>query len=74
MLFLVYLQVAGGGMIFLGSWVYKTYHHFDELTTANFTLVPATIVLVVGSLLFLLGLLGCVGACKENKCLLAVVS
>lgn len=67
-------QVAAGGLIFLGSWVFKTYHHYNELTTANFTLVPASIVIAVGVILFIVGGLGCTAACKENKCLLAVVS
>lgn len=63
---------AAAGLIFLGAWVYHTYHHFSELTTANLTLIPAAIVISVGVFLFIIGSLGCIAACKENKCLLAV--
>lgn len=63
---------AAAGLIFLGSWVYHTYHHFSELTTANLTLIPAAIVIAVGVFLFIIGSLGCIAACKENKCILAI--
>lgn len=63
---------AAAGLIFLGAWVYHTYHHFSELTNANLTLIPAAIVIAVGVFLFIIGSLGCIAACKENKCLLAV--
>ena len=58
----------------MGAWVYHTYNHFSELTTANLTLIPAAIVISVGVFLFIIGCLGCIAACKENKCLLAIVS
>lgn len=63
---------AAAALIFMGAWVYHTYNHFSELTTASLTLVPAGIVIIVGVFLFILGCVGCIAACKENKCLLAV--
>lgn len=63
---------AAAGLIFMGSWVYHTYNHFSELTAANLTLIPAAIVISVGVFLFIIGCLGCIAACKESKCLLAV--
>ncbi|WAR00952.1 TSN3-like protein [Mya arenaria] len=63
---------AAAGLIFLGAWVFKTYKHYNELTTANLTLIPALIVIIVGVILFFLGCMGCCAAFKENKCLLAV--
>ena len=57
----------------MGAWVYHTYNHFSELTAANLTLIPAAIVISVGVFLFIIGSLGCIAACKESKCLLAVV-
>lgn len=56
----------------MGAWVYHTYNHFSELTSASLTLVPAGIVICVGVFLFIIGAIGCIAACKENKCLLAV--
>jgi len=64
---------AAAGLIFLGAWVFKTYKHYNELTTANLTLIPALIVILVGVVLFFLGCMGCCAAFKESKCLLAVV-
>ena len=74
LLFLLFFQAAAAGLIFMGAWVYHTYNHFSELTTANLTLIPAAIVISVGVFLFIIGCLGCIAACKENKCLLAIVS
>ncbi|XP_041366724.1 tetraspanin-36-like [Gigantopelta aegis] len=62
---------AAVGLCFVGSWVYSTYSHFEELTDASLTLLPASIMIAVGIFMFIIGLLGCVAACKENKCLLA---
>lgn len=54
--------------------MYNTYNHYNDLTTANLTLIPASIILAVGVFMFILGICGCLAACKENKILLAVVS
>jgi len=64
--------LAAGGLIFVGAWVYKEYQHYEELTEARYTLVPATIMMAVGVFFFVLGLVGCVGAFKEQKCLLGL--
>ena len=61
-------------LCFISSWVYSTYHDFDHLTEATLTLVPASIVLAVAVFMFLIGLLGCIAVCKENKILLSAVS
>lgn len=64
---------AAAGLFFIGGWVYNTYDHYDELTTANLTLIPATIIIAAGVFMFLVGVCGCLAACKENKILLAVL-
>ena len=58
----------------VGAWVFATYHHYDELTKGTHILVPAVIMMAVGVFIFVLGCMGCVGAFKEQKCLLGVVS
>ncbi|XP_050400411.1 tetraspanin-3 [Patella vulgata] len=63
---------AAATLCFVGSWVYSTYSHFDELTEASLTLVPASIIIAGGIFMFIIGLLGCIAACKESKCLLAI--
>ena len=60
--------------MFMGAWMYKEYRHYDQIAEAKYTLIPATIIMASGVFLFLLGIIGCVGACKEQKCLLALVS
>ncbi|XP_071083969.1 tetraspanin-3-like [Haliotis cracherodii] len=62
---------AAATLCFIGAWVYSTYSHFDEVTEASLTLVPASIIISGGIFMFIIGLLGCIAACKENKCLLA---
>lgn len=48
---------------------------FREIVAANPLLFTGVyVVLALGSLLFLLGFLGCCGAIRENKCLLLLVS
>jgi len=39
----------------------------------SWTLLPAAILLTVGLVLFLVGLVGCVGAVKEHKCIIGLV-
>ena len=68
------LQAVAGGLIFIGSWVYMEFNHFEELSEAIHTLVPATVLIGAGVFFFILGLIGCIGACKEQKCLLGMVS
>ncbi|ESO92438.1 hypothetical protein LOTGIDRAFT_233185 [Lottia gigantea] len=63
---------AAAGLCFVGSWVYSTYSHYDEIAEASLTLVPAAIIVTVGVFMFIIGLIGCIAACKESKCILAV--
>ncbi|XP_061163668.1 tetraspanin-36-like [Saccostrea echinata] len=69
---LIFWAVAAG-LFFVGGWVFNTYKHFDEIAEANFTLIPASIIIAVGVMMFVVGLVGCAAAFKENKCLLAVL-
>ncbi|XP_014783242.1 tetraspanin-36 isoform X1 [Octopus bimaculoides] len=64
-------MTAAAILFYGGAWIFKTYHHFDQLTTANITLIPASIIIGVGIILFIIGLLGIVAAGKENRWLLA---
>ncbi|KAK2164480.1 hypothetical protein LSH36_63g09008 [Paralvinella palmiformis] len=64
--------VAAAGLICIGAWVYKEYHHYDLIAESLYTLVPATILMAVGVFFFLLGIIGFIGAYKEQKCLLGL--
>jgi tetraspanin-3 len=63
---------AAAGLMFMGAWIYKEYHNYNEIADAKYILVPATITMACGVFLFLLGMIGCIGAFKEQKCLLAL--
>ena len=67
-------QVAAVALIAIGVVMYSSYNTYSEITSADHILAPATIVIAVGIFLLLLGIVGCVGAFKEQKCLLGIVS
>ena len=67
-------QVAAVALIVIGVVMYSSYNTYSEITSADHILAPATIVIAVGIFLLLLGIVGCVGAFKEQKCLLGIVS
>ena len=66
-------QAAAAGLIFVGVWVYTEYRHYEQMGEATYTLIPATIIMALGVFFFILGLVGCVGAFKEQRCMLGVV-
>ncbi|XP_058485649.1 tetraspanin-18-like isoform X1 [Solea solea] len=66
-----------GGFLLLGVsiWVLVDPLGFREIMAVNPLLFPGVyVVLAMGSMLFLLGFLGCCGAIRENKCLLLFFS
>ncbi|KAL5004635.1 hypothetical protein ScPMuIL_018091 [Solemya velum] len=69
----VVFWAAAAGLCYISAWVFSTYKDYSHIATATMTLVPASIILAVGCLMFLLGLVSCVAACKDSKCLLAVL-
>ena len=66
-------QIAGAGLLYIGIEVFLTYNNVSQLTKAMYVLVPASIIIATGIFMFVLGLVGCIGGCKESKCLLALV-
>lgn len=69
------LQLGGCVLLTVGVWVLLDPMGFREIVAANPLLFTGVYVVVaLGSLLFLLGFLGCCGAIRENKCLLLLVS
>lgn len=68
-----WLQVVAACLFIIGSIVFTEYRHYDQINDAWFTLIPAIVLLGVGILLVLIGVVGCVGAVKEQRCLLGLV-
>lgn len=55
------------------AWTEKdTFSNLQRLT--NVALDPAFILIVTGAVTFIIGFTGCVGALRENTCLLSAVS
>lgn len=62
------------GLFFVGGWVFNFYKYFDEIVEVNFILILVFIIIVVGVLMFIVGIVVCIVVFKENKCLLVVVN
>ncbi|XP_026864563.2 tetraspanin-18b isoform X2 [Electrophorus electricus] len=66
-----FIFLGGSFLLGVGVWVLVDPTGFREIMAANPLLFTGVyIILAMGSMLFLLGFLGCCGAIKENKCLL----
>ena len=68
------LQAAAALLCVIVGYIFFANAHYEKVTTSTNILVPASLFFAVGVFLFLLGIVGCVGAYKEQKCLLAFVS
>uniref|UniRef100_A0A3B3ZL66 Tetraspanin n=1 Tax=Periophthalmus magnuspinnatus TaxID=409849 RepID=A0A3B3ZL66_9GOBI len=70
-IFNFFIFVGGSVLLAVGGWVLFDPLGFRELVASNPLLFTGVyLLLALGSLLFLLGFLGCCGAIRENKCLL----
>ena len=59
----------------VGVWAWTEKDTFSNLSRlTNITLDPAFILIVAGSVTFVIGFTGCVGALRENTRLLSAVS
>ena len=64
---------AGGGL-FLGVGLYARLQSNSWDSLGGVSTDPAVLMIVVGIIIFLLGFCGCIGALRENLCLLRMVS
>ncbi|XP_069751203.1 tetraspanin-4a isoform X2 [Narcine bancroftii] len=62
--------MAGGGVLGVGIWLAVTQGNFATLSATFPFLSAANLLIGTGSVATIIGFLGCVGAIKENKCLL----
>ena len=58
----------------VGVWAWNEKDMFNNFTkVTNIALDPAFILICIGTVTFIIGFAGCVGALRENTCLLAAV-
>jgi len=69
-----YLQLGATVLIVIGVGMYSEFNNYSMITGSHHIIAPVAVLLTVGIFLFLLGVVGCVGAFKEQKCLLGMVS
>ena len=69
-----YLQLAGLAAVGVGIWMLFDPGRFDEFLGKYTFVIPASILIAAGLFVVFVGFCGCVGAIKENKCLLGTVS
>jgi len=67
------MQVIGVLLIAAGSWA-LTEKDSNLSVLRDFFLSPVLLLLIAGCIIFLVGFFGCVGALRENICLLVIVS
>ncbi|XP_059832345.1 uncharacterized protein LOC132397532 [Hypanus sabinus] len=66
--------LAGCGILGVGIWLAVTQGNFATLSATFPFLSAANVLMGMGTVAMVVGFLGCVGAIKENKCLLLSVS
>jgi len=71
----VYVKLLGGLMLGVGLWAWTEKDMFQNLSKlSQIPLDPALLLILTGTLIFIIGFTGCIGALRENTFLLLVVS
>lgn len=68
------LQLCGCGLLGVGIWLAVSQGSFATFSPSFPSLSAANLVIAIGAIVMVTGFLGCLGAIKENKCLLLSVS
>jgi len=66
--------VLGVLLIAAGSWALSQKDNNGSLVGGMFISSPVVLLLLAGCVIFAIGFFGCIGALRENTCLLAIVS
>uniref|UniRef100_A0AAV2L658 Uncharacterized protein n=1 Tax=Knipowitschia caucasica TaxID=637954 RepID=A0AAV2L658_KNICA len=66
-------QLCGCGLLGVGIWLSVSQGSFATFSPSFPSLSAANMVIFVGAIVMVTGFLGCLGAIKENKCLLLSV-
>ena len=72
--FLALLQLSGCVVLGVGLWTLLVKQSFISLLANNlFTITTYLLIATGGTIILLVFTLGCIGACRENSCLLMTV-
>ncbi|CAD5112864.1 DgyrCDS2076 [Dimorphilus gyrociliatus] len=72
--FNVLFWLLGGIIAGIGIWAWSEKEMFRKMTKiTSIQIDPAIVFIVGGSVIFIIGFTGCVGALRENSCLLLTV-
>ncbi|KAJ7423035.1 hypothetical protein WISP_35352 [Willisornis vidua] len=63
-------HLGGCGILGVGIWLAVTQGNFATLSSSFPSLSAANLLIVTGTFVMIIGFVGCIGAIKENKCLL----
>ncbi|KAM9467534.1 tetraspanin-9 isoform 2-T3 [Clarias gariepinus] len=69
-LFNLLFWLSGCGLLGVGIWLSMSQGSFATFSPSFPSLSAANLVIILGSIVMVTGFLGCMGAIKENKCLL----
>ncbi|XP_012683983.1 tetraspanin 36 [Clupea harengus] len=58
---------AGAALAYVGAYVIKSYNSFQSFLEDKTTLIPATIIIVVAAVMFIIGIVGCCSTLRESK-------
>ncbi|KAI6068468.1 Tetraspanin [Aix galericulata] len=64
------IGLGGCGILGVGIWLAVTQGNFATLSSSFPSLSAANLLIVTGTFVMIIGFVGCIGAIKENKCLL----
>nr|XP_005509833.2 tetraspanin-9 isoform X3 [Columba livia] len=65
-----YMKLCGCGLLGVGIWLSVSQGNFATFSPSFPSLSAANLVIAIGTVIMVTGFLGCLGAIKENKCLL----
>lgn len=74
LVFVLRLQLGGCGILGVGVWLSVTQGNFATLSSSLPSLSAANLLIAVGTIIMVIGCLGCVGAVKESRPLLLTVN
>jgi hypothetical protein len=67
------LQITGILISGVGATIKAIYNHFDTLLEDRFY-SPATLLIAIGCIVFVVAVFGCCGALQESTCMIMIVS